>query len=345
MDIRYRITDSDGNVVFCNLHPKEIGKITSIHSKSQKIDSANLRAGVVSNQHGTVVAFSSTKDYIKSTTKFSTSLNVILDSTKMVNEVVKEARANINKSTSRLIHNLTSLNAHNIQEIYSLIPQENVSQKIGGQIPFVEGIVKENPKEAALSLLRIAKNNAAMKAEFSVFRKLFDNNPDLQIREHNVHKVLMNIFYLFFPDFTDKNVRVKIGDNKNKYFASFDYESFHVAIYHVIENAAKYIRPKTILNVEIKNVGGFIEIVMDMISLEIKKGEADRIFDEGVSGELAFRVGKSGDGIGMSRAKKILELNSGSVSVNPHCDTVEAFMGVNYQRNIFSIRLPKRKFA
>jgi light-regulated signal transduction histidine kinase (bacteriophytochrome) len=345
MDIRFRIVSSDGNIVFCNLHPKEIDKISSVNSKSKKIDGANLRAGVVSNHHGTVVAFSSGKDYIKSSAKFSTALNVILDSTEMVNEAVKEARANINKSTSRLIHNLTSLNAHNIQEIYSLIPQENVSQKIGGQISFVEGIVKEDPRETALSLLRIAKNNAAMKAEFSVFRKLFDSNPDLQIREHNVHKVLMNIFYLFFSDFTDKNVRVKIGDNKNKYFASFDYESFHVAIYHVIENAAKYIKPKTILNVEIKNVGGFIDIVMDMISLEIKKGESDRIFEEGISGEMACRIGKAGDGIGMNRAKKILELNSGSVSVNPHCDTAETFMGVNYQRNIFTISLPKRKLA
>lgn len=342
MDIRYRVIDPDGNIIFCNLHAKETGRIKSIDSKSQKIDGANLRAGVVSNQHGTVVAFSSSKDYIKSSAKFSTALNVILDSTKMVNEVVKQARATINKSTSRLIHNLTSLNAHNIQEIYSLIPQENVSQKIIGQISFVENIVREEPKETALLLLRVAKNNAAMKAEFSVFRKLFDSNPDLQVREHNVHKVLMNIFYLFFSDFTDKNVRVKIGDTKNKYFACFDYESFHVAIYHVIENAAKYIKPKTSLNVKIKDTGGSIEIIMDMISLEIKKGEIDRIFEEGISGELAYRIGKSGDGIGMSRAKKILELNSGSVSVNPHCDTVEAFMGVNYQRNVFVISLPKR---
>lgn len=342
MDVRYRIIDLDGNIVFCNLHDKETDKIKSVDSKSQKIDGANLRAGVVYNQHGTVFAFSSSKDYVKSSTKFSTALNVILDSTEMVGEIVNQARDAINKSTSRLIHNLTSLNAHNIQEIYSLIPQENVSQKIGGQISFVEDIVKKVPKETALTLLRIAKNNAAMKAEFSVFRKLFDSNPDLQIREHNVHKVLMNIFYLFFPDFTDKSVRVKIGDNKNKYFACFDYESFHVAIYHVIENAAKYIKPKSTLIVEIKNVGGFVEIIMDMISLEIKKSEAERIFEDGVSGELASRLGKSGDGIGMNRAKKILELNSGSVSVNPYCDTVETVMGLNYQRNVFTISLPKR---
>jgi len=345
MDIRYRIIDPNQNIIFCNLHLKEKDKIKNIDSKSRKIDGANLRAGKVSNQHGTVVAFSSHKDYMKSSAKFSTALDVILNSTEMINEVVEQAKVSINKSTSRLIHNLTSLNAHNIQEIYSLIPQENVSQKIKGQISFVESIVKKDPKETALLLLRVAKNNAAMKAEFSVFRKLFDSNPDLQIREHNVHKVLMNIFYLFFPDFTDKDVRVQVGDNRNQCLAYFDYESFHVAIYHVIENAAKYIKPKTNLSVGIENVGGFVEIIMDMISLEIKENETDRIFEEGVSGELAGRIGKSGDGIGMSRAKKILELNSGSVSVKPQSGTIEECMGIKYQRNVFTIKLPKRELV
>lgn len=344
MEIRYRIIDHNKNILFCNLNPKEVDKVETINFKCKKIDGANLRAGMASNQHGTVIAFSSNKDYIKSAAKFSTALNVILNTTKMIDTILNESRASINKNTSRLIHNLTSLNAHNIQEIYSLIPQENVSQKITGQIPYVEKIVKENAKETAVLLLKIAKNNAAMKTEFSVFRKLFDSNPALQIREHNVHKVLLNIFYLFFPDFTDKNVTVQIGDNKI-YFAYFDYESLHVALYHIIENSAKYIKPKTNLKVDIKDTGLSIEIIMEMISLEIKKGEVDRIFEEGISGEMACRIGKSGNGIGMNRVKKILELNSGSISVHPHFDTSEVFMGVNYQRNIFTICLPKRKSA
>ena len=345
MDIRYRISDIDGNIIFCNLHPAETDRVNSIDSKSKKIEGVNLRAGIVSNQHGTVVAFSTKKDYVKSSAKFTTALSVILNSVEMIVEVINDARDTINKSTSRLIHNLTSLNAHNIQEIYSLIPQDKVSKKMRGQILFVENIVKKDPKETALILLRVAKNNAAMKVEFSVFRKLFDSNPNLQIREHNVHKVLMNIFYLFFPDFTDKDVRVIVGDHNNIYMAYFDYESFHVALYHLIENAAKYIKPKSCLNVEIRNADGVIEIIMDMVSLEIQEGEASRIFEEGISGEMAHRIGKSGDGIGMNRAKKILELNLGSVSVNPCSDTIETIMGVNYQRNVFTISLPKRKPA
>lgn len=345
MDIRYRIVDVNGNIVFCNLNPKEKDKINIINSSSMKIDNSNLRGGTVSNQHGTVIAFSSNREYKKSSRKFITAVKVILNSVEMINEIVTKAHTSINKSTSRLIHNLTSLNAHNIQEVYSLIPQEKVSKKISGQITFVENIVQKNSRDTALLLLRVAKNNAAMKAEFSVFRKLFDSNPELQIREHNVHKVLMNIFYLFFPDFTDKDVKVVVGDNKNTYMAYFDYESVHVALYHVIENSAKYIRPKTKLNIEINNAGSFIDINMDMISLEIKKNEVDKIFEEGISGDLASGLGKSGDGIGMHRAKKILELNSGMISVSPDDGTKEFILGVPYQKNIFTISLPKRKPA
>jgi signal transduction histidine kinase len=213
---------------------------------------------------------------------------------------------------------------------------------MGDQISFVEGIVKDEPKETALALLKIAKNNAAMKVEFSVFKKLFDSNPDLQKREHNVHKVLMNVFYLFFPDFTDKNVKVIVGDNYNKYTAFFDYESLHVALYHIVENAAKYIRPNTTLTVSINNHIGLSEIIMDMISIEIKQDEKNRIFDEGVSGYLACKIGKAGAGIGMSRAKKIIELNSGSIAVKPYPETAEVTMGFTFQRNVFTIELPRR---
>lgn len=214
---------------------------------------------------------------------------------------------------------------------------------MGHQITFVEEIVKNDPKETALTLLKIAKNNAAMKVEFSVFKKLFDINPDLQKREHNVHKVLMNVFYLFFPDFTDKNVKVTIGDNNNKYIAFFDYESLHVALYHLIENAAKYIKQNTTLTVGINNYEEMSEIIFDMISIEITQSERTKIFEEGVSGYIATQIGKSGLGIGMSMAKKIIELNSGSIEIRTYPETMENIMGVKFQKNEFIIKLPKNK--
>ncbi|MBZ9612303.1 sensor histidine kinase [Rheinheimera maricola] len=342
MSIRYRIQDSQERVVYCGLLPYEITLLDNVNSQSQKVGDIGIRAGFLKNESFTVYGFSSDQDFVKSSQKFKTQLNAILNTTNYIEEIINDTKKSINKNTSRLIHNLTTLNAHNIQEIYSLIPQEGISRNSRAQISYAEDIVKKDPKEAATTLLRIAKNNASMKVEFSVFKKLFDSNPELQIRKHNIHKVLMNMFYLFFPDFTDKNVKVVV-DNESNHIAFFDYESIHVALYHLIENAAKYIKPFSTLNINISNNGVYSQISMDMISTEIEPDEVEKIFLEGVSGSLPSKIGKAGDGIGMYMAKKIIELNTGSITVYPYPDTLEETLGFKFQRNVFTINLPNSK--
>ncbi|MBM7070575.1 HAMP domain-containing histidine kinase [Shewanella sp. 202IG2-18] len=342
MTVRYRIQNSKGKVIFCGLLPYEVTLIKDVASQSQKVGDVGIRAGVLRNDSFTVYGFSSNKDFLKSSQKFRTQLNVILNSTDSIDEIIDSANKSINKNTSRLIHNLTTINAHNIQEIYSLIPQDGVSLNMKKQISFAENIVKKEPKETAITLLRIAKNNASMKVEFSVFKKLFVTNPELQRRTHNIHKVLMNMFYLFFSDFTDKNVEVVVGDESTN-MAYFDYESVHVALYHIIENAAKFIKTDSILNVDIGSNGIYTQISMDMISTEIKENEIEQIFFEGVSGNLPTKIGKAGDGLGMYMAKKIIELNSGLIAVTPYPRTLEETLGFKFQRNVFTINLPKSK--
>ncbi len=336
---RYRLINRNSETIFCNLANNEIKNISTVDSISQKL-SGNVRAGTITGDIGCVIAFSTDRNYIKSSQKFKSSIEVVFNTLGVLENVIDQSILENNQNTNRLIHNLTSLNGHNIQEIYSLIPQENVSKKYGKQIPYVENIVKNEPRETAITLLRIAKNNAAMKAEFSVFRKLFDKNPNLQKRNHNVHKVLMNILYLFFPDFIDKKVKVNIGESKETAF--FDYEALHVAFYHLIDNAAKYIKVNTELNVEFKGEVNSVLIIMSMVSTEIRNNERDKIFEEGVSGEIPVQLGKAGEGIGLSLVKRIVELSGGSVEVIPTSEQKEVIIGVTYQKNIFVIKLPRK---
>ncbi len=339
--IRYRILDKDGNKVFCNLKDKEILLIDAIDTSSIKLESDNVRVGKVSNQYGIIFASSTDKEYLKSSRKFKSYIDIIANSLEIITGIVRASKEAQNQSTNRLIHNLTTLNAHNIQEIYSLIPQDSVSRKMGEQISLVENIVKEEPRETALTLLRMAKNNAAMKTEFSVFKNLFESNPKLNMVNHNIHKVLMNVFYLFFPDFTDKGVKVTVSSSTET--AYFDYESIHVSLYHLIENSAKYIKPNTILNVSIERVNEYVAIIFDMISTEIKESEKELIFEEGFSGDLSTRTAKAGSGIGLSRARKIIELNNGSINVIPQPRTAEVVMGITFQKNLFAVNLPRTR--
>ncbi len=341
MDVRYRITKLDGKIVFCSLDKNDLTILAEVKSQSAKFQNGQVRAGLLANNQYKVVAFANGKKYLQSSKIFKIELSCILNATHIVDNIIEASEKEKNKSTRRLIHNLTSLNAHSIQEFYSLVPQENVSRKMGKQVEYVKSIVEEEPEEAAIALLKMAKNNAAMKVEFSVFKKLFDLNPDLRATNHNVHKVLMNVFYMFFPDFTDKGVKVTVGDSDC--MAYFDYESIHVALYHMIENSAKYIKPKTSLKVDIIKDVDKVKVVLDMISTQIRREEVQLIFEEGVSGALACQTGKSGDGIGLSRARQILELNDGSLSVKPYFETAEVTIGLTFQRNVFTMTLPRRK--
>lgn len=345
MKLRYRFLNRDGHTIHCNFHANEISYIECINKRSMLINEKKLtlRAGLLITEHGTVLAVTSDQDYINSSKKFTSTLELLASTLETLQTIAKEIQDKINVNTSRLLHNLTTLNAHNIQEIYSLVPQDSLSKTAAGQqVTVVEKIVRSEPRDTAFALLRIAKNNAAMKTEFSVFNKLFDSNPRLEKKSHNVHKVLMNILYLFFPDFTDKHVIVNISCPEN-IMAFFDYESIHVALYHLIENAVKYVKPHTELMIDILPENQFVVIIFKMTSLRISEDEKRSIFNEGFSGEIARKTGKSGSGIGMTRAKNILEINGGSLSADIDASTLHEFFGVPYQQNAFKIELSIKK--
>lgn len=337
---RYHLLDSNERVIFSDISPKERELIGEVHLPSILLLEGRLRGGVMLSKSGTVFGFSNDQGYLRSTKKFRTTLEVILNSIDFVVDAVRTHSESTNANTRRLIHNLTSLNAHNIQEIYSLVPQELLASKSSGHIAEVQRIVSESPRDVALALLAIAKTNLSMKTEFSVFKNLFNSQPSLQRKKHVVHKVLMNVLYLFFPDFTDKDVHVYVTESTLS--AWFDYESFHVALYHLIDNASKYVRPHSDVNIVIEDRNEWVVLSFKMRSLKILKNEVPKLFDEGFSGGLAEKTGKSGSGIGTSLIKKVVELNHGTVHVKIYPETSETLMGIEYQDNVFEVVLPGR---
>lgn len=342
MKVRYRLLSDGKEKIFCNLRENEVATLEKFDRKSSLIliDGKQLRCGVLVTNDGAVYAVSGDENYLKSSKAFSAMLESLANTLKTFCDLVTAHQQRVNADTNRLIHNLITLNAHNIQEIYSVIPQDTLSKiKPNQQVPAVESIVKDEPREVAFALLRIAKNNAAMKAEFSVFKKLFDSSPRLEKRSHNVHKVLMNILYLFFSDFTDKNVYIPPIVSPQNVTAFFDYESIHVALYHLIENAVKYVKPHTTLTISIFEFGQQVKVIFDMISLPIGEKEKDLIFGEGYSGEFARKTAKAGSGIGMTQAKRILEVNGANLEVQPYPATLHDHLGVPYQKNVFTITL------
>ncbi len=111
----------------------------------------------------------------------------------------------------------------------------------------------------------------------------------------------------------------------------------------MIDNAAKYAKNNTYIEIRIQNKDNQLIVKIEMISLKILETEKDKIFLEGFSGEIPRKIKKSGNGIGMSLVKQIIELNGGSISVEMDPKKFESVMGIDYQRNIFTFILPATK--
>lgn len=228
---------------------------------------------------------------------------------------IDEIRAEEQKKVNRLVHNLTSINAHNIQEIYDLVPQEVLAQNWKTQLNHIKEEILKDPDKAALMFLRIAKHNTHMKSEFSIYKKIEkDENSQLEIRQHKLRNVLLNTLHTFFSDFTKRDVYVEVTDFF--YQLRFDYETIQVALYHLLENASKYTFPKSKVIVSAFENTEYITLQFVMTSAYVAPEEKEDIMKEGVSGIMARKMSAQGDGIGMWRINQMMEINDGKFEVN-----------------------------
>lgn len=256
------------------------------------------------------------------------------DFKKVKSDLVREIALTEQKRVIRLVHNLISINAHNIQEIYDLVPQELLAADLQNQIDTIKSEVSKNLDNAALTFLRIAKHNVQMKSEFSIYRKMFQEQPKLEYRMHPIKKVILNILHTFFVDFKENSIRVDITDYKG--LVKLDYESIAVALYHLIENASKYILPKTEMKINILESNDSVLVDFEMESVYIEDYEIDKIFNEGYSGVNVKKLGKHGEGIGMNRIKNMLDLNKANFEVI-RGETPFKHHGLKFAENKFRI--------
>jgi len=254
-------------------------------------------------------------------------------------QIVKEIRSTEQQKVNRLVHNLTSINAHNIQEIYNLIPQDILSSNWKTQLEFIEKELVRNSKNAALMFLRVAKHNIHMKSEFSIYRKLDRNDSvALDFKYYQYKTTLLNVLHTFFSDFSNNGVYIKVNDFFGK--VKIDYETVQVALYHFIENATKYTKPNTTVEIDFIEDVNSITMHIIMNSYHICPEEREKIFEEGISGKTAIKLGKNGDGIGLWRIRQMIKLNGGEFNID--CgNEIEKFRGVDFSINKFSIKLNK----
>lgn len=322
-------------------------------------DLSKKRLLKLSNENGTIYICSGNEDYIKSPKSLRRRANdltlclhdlthikkeIIDEQTNITKQKVRSYIDDHNKSTQRLIHNLVSLNAHCIQEFEGLFPTTFLRKEIREQFEIISETVKDHPDKVTKLLISIAKHNVAMKTEFAVFDKLFFPDPPMKFENHVLRSVTLNVFHKFFQDFTDKNVYVNVEQSSLR--TKIDYESFHVALYHIIDNTAKYVMPNSEVNVSFPLVDGIPQIIFEMMSIRIEPSELNKIRDEGYSGIHPKELGIEGKGVGLYLVDIVLGLNNANLEIIPRANQVSSIElnGRVYENNVFKIVFDRENY-
>lgn len=339
------IQNKSDQIIFSNLNTYCRDCYTSCKSISQIVSccpeySSRFRHGIISNHNGTIFVCSSEKDDIVSSRRFKDKLKLYSEIIGEIHSLKSGLMNDIKELLKRLLHNVISINGHNIQEIYALVSQDLLTQNLDYQITAIKNTVIQNPKETALTFLRIAKNNLALKMEFSVFQKLYDSSAILDKKLHPIRKVLLNTLHSFFQDFNDKGIHIEIGPCDQK--INLDYETFQVGLYHLIDNASKYCEPFSKVFISFENDSKYFSIVFNMHSTKINPNELKDIFEDGYSGVNAKYLKKAGTGLGLGIIKRVLELNHAKLLIHIDVKGDTTYYGnVPFENNIFEIKFIK----
>lgn len=340
-NMQYILLDSNSKIIFSTIKEEQKDIIDNIKEGYSRISfqGINYRVAKIINENGTLYVYTSNKKFILSSSFFKRHVQIIIDTINHFEFFQSQIEKEVFRHINILIHNLTTINAHNIQEIFNFLPQNELAEKNKFITKFIKERLIEDPNKAAIVFLKLMKNNIATKIEFSVFSKLFEDKPILNQKSYELSSMILNVMYNFFSDFLDKNITINFEEKQCD--AYFDYESIQVALFHLLDNTAKYIKEESTLNIKFEILINQVDIIFEMISLKVDNDEVSKIFIEGFSGKYAKDNGKSGKGIGMARVKQILELNNGSISLEKNYSSSASNI---YDKNIFKISLKKENY-
>lgn len=339
-EILFRLENAiTGKLILNDIPPSLFIKIQEVlkNDGCQKIEIFGKMSKVLkySDENYTVYALTYNQDYIKSNRLIKSEVEIMLASAMRIDGEIQLVKDRADSQSKRLIHNLKSLSAKISQEVFYVALQTNLMASPVDSLKYLEKQISERPKEAAKAILSILRYSTAQNTEFVAFQKLNGDVGLLSKDHHKIHKILMSVFYLFFQDFTDRHVKIDIG--KSDLEGIFDYDSIHVCIYHLIENAAKYVKPSGGFNVYISKSSSDLNIAFEMDSLTIKDDEVDKIFTEGFSGCVAKDYELNGNGIGLFLAKRMAVMNGGDLCV---INGKPFQADQKYARNKFTLTLP-----
>ena len=228
---------------------------------------------------------------------------------------VKKSSLELSKADiHRLQHNINTYNARIQDDLDSVISLEDTKMSEWSEVVrMAEWEVKNDVKKTAVVILKTIKNISLVNAEMNVYDFLENPNGEIQLTNHQIHKIVKLSLQPFFLDFIENKIRLNIHECRE--IVRIDYPSISVVFGHMWSNAIKYTARDTEIEIDFLVSDQYVDLIISSFSTAIEDDELGYIMEEGYSGKWSKAMNRSGNGIGLYYMKYLTELNGGTFSV------------------------------
>jgi signal transduction histidine kinase len=214
-----------------------------------------------------------------------------------------------------------------------------MEEKYEDQMRVVQDIQKARPDAICKTLIYLHKDNLMMTHLFTIYKVLDCNDRSrFEKKTHKVHSLLLNVLYLWRSDFDEKKVRVHVADSDSRVLC--DFNTIQAAFILFLDNAFKYTQSKSDMFVSFEENDEMCVACFRMRSLLVEPEERILILEDERRGKHArSRTDLRGQGYGMGRITRLIELNGGTFSAKWGDKTDSS----DYAQNEFSFCLQLSK--
>lgn len=342
-NIKYLIEDTTWKIIFSNCQKTEIPILSDWEIDWDIIEEKNIRFRclVKINRAWKLIYISSLEKHIKSKSIFLWDSEKYEGLIKNIEDNFDYQKKLFDGRIRRLFHNIGSLNATNSQELEKIFPPTLFSEKFNEFLKKAKDLISNKPDEVAISLFKIYKDTEAIKNESIIFKSIEENDISTSFQDHVIYRVILNVLYKFYSDFTEKGIYVDIDDNED--YVRLDYRTFSVILFHLFDNAVKYSMPEEKIKIKFNKNDEGLSIDFEMWSTIMEESELDNIRKEGVRWkEATEKYPNDWDGIWLFYMTKLAELNLFKIEINPGT-LHKTYKWINYTDNVFSFFFPKER--
>tara|TARA_R110000868_G_scaffold71713_3_gene209740 strand:- start:10406 stop:14485 length:4080 start_codon:yes stop_codon:yes gene_type:complete len=218
----------------------------------------------------------------------------------------------------------------------------NISHEFRTPLTLISGPLQqllENYKGSSVMYKKLlvmesnAKHLLQLISRLMDFRKLENNQFELEVAEGNIVKFLKEIYFSFSEFAKGGGYQYKFSASSETILVYYDRNKLEQVFYNLISNAFRYTPKNGMVKISITETAAAIIIQVEDSGIGIPEEYEHKIFNRFF--EIPHRNNSrsnhhSGTGIGLSIAKNIVQLHKGEISIQPKTE----------KGTIFSVSLP-----